>query len=153
MPWMGFEPTIPVFERAKTFHALNCAVAVIGIHMYANYKIVFLKRTDWSNCICHITFITIRNIEVKIQLKIYSVTDFSIRSLNINWAICRKICHARLPHFWSVDFPVNNNMDVAFMQNSEVKQLRSDVIQDTISSFAWRDILKNTYIVTCMGDL
>jgi hypothetical protein len=23
-------PTIPVFERAKTFHALDCAVTVIG---------------------------------------------------------------------------------------------------------------------------
>jgi hypothetical protein len=64
-----------------------------------------------------------------------------------------KIYHARLSHFLSIDFPVNNNMDVAAMQNSEVKQLSSDVIQDTISSFACRDILKNTYIATCMGDL
>jgi hypothetical protein len=28
--WVGFEPTIPVFERAKTFHALDCAATVIG---------------------------------------------------------------------------------------------------------------------------
>jgi hypothetical protein len=27
---MGFEPTIPVFERAKTVHALDRAAAVIG---------------------------------------------------------------------------------------------------------------------------
>jgi hypothetical protein len=30
MPWVGFEPTIPVFERAKTFHALDRAASVIG---------------------------------------------------------------------------------------------------------------------------
>jgi hypothetical protein len=28
MPGVGFEPTIPVFERAKTFHALESAAAV-----------------------------------------------------------------------------------------------------------------------------
>jgi hypothetical protein len=30
MPRVGFEPTIPVFERAKTFHALDRAASVIG---------------------------------------------------------------------------------------------------------------------------
>jgi hypothetical protein len=30
MPWVGFEPTIPVFERAKTFYALDRAATVIG---------------------------------------------------------------------------------------------------------------------------
>jgi hypothetical protein len=30
MPRMGFEPTIPVFERAKTVHALDHAATVIG---------------------------------------------------------------------------------------------------------------------------
>jgi hypothetical protein len=28
---VGFEPTIPVFERAKTVHALDRAAAVIGV--------------------------------------------------------------------------------------------------------------------------
>jgi hypothetical protein len=31
MPRVGFEPTIPVFERAKTVHALDRAAAVIGV--------------------------------------------------------------------------------------------------------------------------
>jgi hypothetical protein len=31
MPWVGFEPTIPAFERAKTVHALDRAATVIGI--------------------------------------------------------------------------------------------------------------------------
>jgi hypothetical protein len=30
MPRVGFEPTIPVFERAKTVHALDRAATVIG---------------------------------------------------------------------------------------------------------------------------
>jgi hypothetical protein len=30
MPWVGFEHTIPVFERAMTFHALDRAATVIG---------------------------------------------------------------------------------------------------------------------------
>jgi hypothetical protein len=31
MPRVGFEPTIPVFELAKTVHALDRAATVIGI--------------------------------------------------------------------------------------------------------------------------
>jgi hypothetical protein len=30
MPRVRFEPTILVFERAKTVHALDCAATVIG---------------------------------------------------------------------------------------------------------------------------
>jgi hypothetical protein len=30
MPRVGFESTIPVFERTKTIHALDCAATVIG---------------------------------------------------------------------------------------------------------------------------
>jgi hypothetical protein len=30
MPRVVFELTIPVFDRAKTFHALDCAAVVIG---------------------------------------------------------------------------------------------------------------------------
>jgi hypothetical protein len=31
MSQVGFEPTIPVLERAKIVHALDCAAAVIGV--------------------------------------------------------------------------------------------------------------------------
>jgi hypothetical protein len=30
MPWVGFEPMIQVFERAKTVHALDRTATVIG---------------------------------------------------------------------------------------------------------------------------
>jgi hypothetical protein len=35
MPGVGFEPTIPVFERAKTVHALDRAATVIGHNLYS----------------------------------------------------------------------------------------------------------------------
>jgi hypothetical protein len=37
---VGFEPTIPVFERAKTVHALDSAATVIGLefcYAFQNY--------------------------------------------------------------------------------------------------------------------
>jgi hypothetical protein len=45
MPRLGFEPTIPVFERAKTVHALDRAVTVIGgvdvqIHIFLTTAVV-----------------------------------------------------------------------------------------------------------------
>jgi hypothetical protein len=30
MPWIGFEPTIPASERAKTVHALDCSATMMG---------------------------------------------------------------------------------------------------------------------------
>jgi hypothetical protein len=30
MPWVGFEPTIPAFERRKTIHALDSVTTMIG---------------------------------------------------------------------------------------------------------------------------
>jgi hypothetical protein len=37
---VGFEPMIPVFQQAKTVHALDRMAAVIGllIHSYINYE-------------------------------------------------------------------------------------------------------------------
>jgi hypothetical protein len=40
MPWVGFEPTIPVYERAKTVHALDRAANVISYEYYRNLKSV-----------------------------------------------------------------------------------------------------------------
>jgi hypothetical protein len=37
MPRVGFEPTIPAFERANTVHALDCTATVIGIALHLSY--------------------------------------------------------------------------------------------------------------------
>jgi hypothetical protein len=50
MPLAGFEPTIPVFKRAKTFHALDRAATVTGdvILMYCRfYKKWVRNRIKW----------------------------------------------------------------------------------------------------------
>jgi hypothetical protein len=39
MPRVAFEPTIPVFERTKTVHALDGAATVIGVHPHYSPKI------------------------------------------------------------------------------------------------------------------
>jgi hypothetical protein len=39
MPRVGFEPTIPAFERAKTVHALDRAVSLIGRMLFQPTKI------------------------------------------------------------------------------------------------------------------
>jgi hypothetical protein len=36
MPQVGLEPTIPVFERANTVHALDGAATVIGQEKYTH---------------------------------------------------------------------------------------------------------------------
>jgi hypothetical protein len=36
MPQVGFEPTIPVFERAKTVHVLDRAATVIGWNIWSS---------------------------------------------------------------------------------------------------------------------
>jgi hypothetical protein len=43
MPQVGPEPTIPVFEWAKTVHALDCAATVMGIqNLYKEVKFNFM---------------------------------------------------------------------------------------------------------------
>jgi hypothetical protein len=44
MPRVGFEPTIPVFERAKTFHVLVRSATVIGTCGYSPYLTSSLTR-------------------------------------------------------------------------------------------------------------
>jgi hypothetical protein len=45
MPLAGFEPTIPVFKRAKTFHALDLAATVTG-------DTILLKATKYCTDFC-----------------------------------------------------------------------------------------------------
>jgi hypothetical protein len=40
MPWMGFEPAIPAFERSTSVHALDRTATVIGIQVPSLMKIL-----------------------------------------------------------------------------------------------------------------
>jgi phage gp36-like protein len=42
MPLVGFEPTIPVFERAKTVRALDRAAAVIDRYLVYRHLVMTL---------------------------------------------------------------------------------------------------------------
>jgi hypothetical protein len=52
MPQVGFELTIPVFERAKTVHALDRAATVIGVarHRLINYISTQMELTREFVC-------------------------------------------------------------------------------------------------------
>jgi hypothetical protein len=45
---VGFEPTIPAFERAKTVLALDRAATVIGIsNLFTNFNNEVTHKTSW----------------------------------------------------------------------------------------------------------
>jgi hypothetical protein len=57
MPQVGFEPKIPVFERAKTVHALDCADTVIGqrLNTLLKLKIETVLHASKQKKMCLIT--------------------------------------------------------------------------------------------------
>jgi hypothetical protein len=57
MPWVGFEPTIPASERAKTVHALDRAAIVTDtsrIYVKKNYLIFLINVVYLVDVIQHI---------------------------------------------------------------------------------------------------
>jgi hypothetical protein len=59
LPSVRFQPKIPVFERAKTVHALNRGTTVVGMLEYQYYYIPFFLNSLLIYCIHFITFATI----------------------------------------------------------------------------------------------
>jgi hypothetical protein len=53
MPRLGFEPTVPEFERARTVHALECAATVICSIQYGDVK---LKITQFRRKVLEIEY-------------------------------------------------------------------------------------------------
>lgn len=45
---VGFKPTMPMFELAKTFNALECATTVIGLRWFSRYKIKICMSTQFN---------------------------------------------------------------------------------------------------------
>jgi hypothetical protein len=51
MPLVGFEPTIPAFERAKTVHALDRAATVIGeMGSVEGLSHKYYAEREWAKC-------------------------------------------------------------------------------------------------------
>jgi hypothetical protein len=61
---VGFEPTIPVFERAKTVHVLDRAATVIGKCLYYNFKVLYAVRSTVRNHCLYLFY--------KVAFKIYN---------------------------------------------------------------------------------
>jgi hypothetical protein len=54
---VGFEPTIPVFERTKTVHALDRAASVIGMNMgHSHWESLILTNNIYLNKVSYILF-------------------------------------------------------------------------------------------------
>jgi hypothetical protein len=91
MPRVGFEPMIPVFERTKTFHALDRGATVIAISDLINGSIVRLyKRIALRFTLCgpSIRFKeSSRNYRHYIRNQRYKRTSFS----SLNFIISYKI--------------------------------------------------------------
>jgi hypothetical protein len=49
MPRVGFEPTIPVFEWAKTVHALDGAATVTGTCLYKKKLRGFSPQANYTD--------------------------------------------------------------------------------------------------------
>jgi hypothetical protein len=68
MPWAGFEPTILVFERAKTVYALDRAATVISV--LCNYAHIILVIVAYNI----ILLICVRN-STRFQTLVFIVHD------------------------------------------------------------------------------
>jgi hypothetical protein len=80
MPGVGLEPTIPAFERAKTDHALDRTVTVIGLTFYYSSE-------TWMKYIDQKFFITIQY-----YYRAGCRLSFpEIRMLNISKTVCNNI--------------------------------------------------------------
>jgi hypothetical protein len=59
MPRVGFKPTTPVFERAKTFHALDRADTVVGTVIHIRPFNEFCVAVNVFNASTYIANVTV----------------------------------------------------------------------------------------------
>jgi hypothetical protein len=82
MPLAGFEPTIPVFKRAKTFHALDRAATVTGNkclyhHLNRNISIIIITISPLFDIMSHfnpIYFTSPQNISQRLVVRFEFLT-------------------------------------------------------------------------------
>jgi hypothetical protein len=71
MPPVGFEPTTPVLERAKTVHALDWAATVIGY----NYIYIYIYIYTVAKTVSRSTYFCITNVRPLNYLTLNRVND------------------------------------------------------------------------------
>jgi hypothetical protein len=75
MPRVKFEPTIPVFGRAKTVYALDRAATVIGSLYIIQYIIIYWFLAPFSALNCGLSILEY-HIRVSWQMTLADVEDF-----------------------------------------------------------------------------
>jgi hypothetical protein len=63
---VGFEPTIPMFERAKTVHALDRAATLIGRHTITLHKYQLFNENFMNFIVLYKGFFHFR-VAIKVQ--------------------------------------------------------------------------------------
>jgi hypothetical protein len=78
MPWVGFEPTIPVFQMAKTFHALDSTATFIGdVHSTLQLFQIKAVRCNLNNTIMIINTKKKRySLEILLSIKFHMITQY-----------------------------------------------------------------------------
>jgi hypothetical protein len=80
MPRVGFEPMIPIFQRAKTFHALDRAATVIGKYVLIRALMPYISIIFFSKEYCLRTpnIITLREFHVSLNyMSIHSNNNYT----------------------------------------------------------------------------
>jgi hypothetical protein len=89
MPWVGFEPTIPAFVRAKTFHALDCAATAMGNCLHIS---VINFRHNFTLCLFQHVCEASLSLTEQHRLKVFQNKLLK----NVGWRqmeVCRKNGH------------------------------------------------------------
>jgi hypothetical protein len=95
MPWLGFEPTNPVFEWGKTFHALDLMATVIGwfseyieiIPLYSINRSVIVMETQCVFCdlgtrVLYIMYVNFTPINDRFMM---AMTQLNIAHCTVGW--------------------------------------------------------------------
>jgi hypothetical protein len=88
MPWIGFEPTIPAFERAERVHTLDRAPTVIGIHnSYPSLNAInWLKKWSKLFLISYVLPSLSRNFQLFMESSLSCSRESATKSLSwVRW--------------------------------------------------------------------
>jgi hypothetical protein len=90
MPWVGFEPTIPTFELAKTVHALDRAATVIGIFPYKNCMLVQCHACPIRPHILPLSIRTVYLLEMQLSFRFSLFLSLSLSRLFLSLSLSRE---------------------------------------------------------------
>jgi hypothetical protein len=96
MPWVGFEPTIPAFKRAKTIHALDCVATVIGLKkntsLWKHLRMELIKLKLNVGTRNFLLFSQFLNVRINVISRVKRKQQFKWLKIKYNcWAFSNKL--------------------------------------------------------------